>query len=134
LPLLFNLVWDLHRWDGIFSQGIHVGGRWLSLASCIDSLLLTVDDVILLASFPKGLLRQIDALSSFCGHRQLVVDLSKTKVMVFNVSKSSLLDYHFYFRGSEIESVHIFRAAVFNLLLPLKLLPRRKSPNLNGGA
>jgi hypothetical protein len=33
----------------------------------------------------------------------MVVNLSKTKVVVFNAFKNTLLDFHFFYRGSEIE-------------------------------
>jgi len=67
------------------------------------SLLLFVDDLVLLASTPEGLQRQIDTLANFCDLQQLMVNLGKTKVMIFNASKSSLTDLHFYYRGVEIE-------------------------------
>lgn len=52
-------------------------------------LLLFVDDVLLLASL-KGLQGWHDALASFCDSREFVVKLSKTKVMIFNIPKSTL--------------------------------------------
>lgn len=67
------------------------------------SLPLFADDMILLASTPKGLQRQIDALANFCDLRRLTVNLSKTKVMIFNALKKDLADVHFYFIGEEIE-------------------------------
>jgi hypothetical protein len=73
------------------------------LHQVLISLLLFVDDLVLLASTPEGLQRQIDALANFCDLRQLTVNLGKTKVLIFNASKSSLTDLHFYYRGAEIE-------------------------------
>jgi hypothetical protein len=73
------------------------------LHQVLISLLLFVDDLVLLASTPEGLQRQIDALANFCDLRQLMVNLGKTKVLIFNTSKSSLIDLHFYYQGVEIE-------------------------------
>jgi hypothetical protein len=67
------------------------------------SLLLFVDDLVLMASTPEGLQRQIDALANFCDLRQPTVNLGKTKVLIFNASKSSLTDLHFHYKGAEIE-------------------------------
>jgi hypothetical protein len=58
--------------------------------------------VILLVSSLEGLQRQLDALALFCDLRQLTVNLGKTKVMIFNGSKKTLFDHHFFFRGEEI--------------------------------
>ena len=55
-----------------------------------------------LASSPEGLQRQFDALALFYELRQLMVNLGKTKVMIFNETKKTLLDLHFLFRGEEI--------------------------------
>ena len=59
--------------------------------------------MILLTSTAKGLQRQIDALDSVCDLQQLTINLSKTKVMIFNASKKALVGIHFYFIGEEIE-------------------------------
>ncbi|MDF3675373.1 hypothetical protein, partial [Enterobacter hormaechei] len=64
------------------------------------SILLFTDDVILLASSPDGLQLLLDGLASFCDPRELVVNLGKTWVMVFNCLTTSHLD--FYFQGIEI--------------------------------
>ncbi len=46
-------------------------------------LLLYADDLILMSERASGLQKQLDALASFCEQRQLTVNLSKTKVVVF---------------------------------------------------
>ena len=72
------------------------------LHQVLISILLFADDVVLQASFPEGLQRQLDALALFCDLQQLMVNLGKTKVMIFNgLKKTSNL--HFFFRGEEIE-------------------------------
>ena len=65
------------------------------LHQVLISILLFIDDVILLAFSPESLWRLLDGFSSFCDLRQLSVNLSKTQIMVFNCTKTSHL--HFYF-------------------------------------
>ena len=52
-------------------------------------ILLFADDIALLSSSPEGLQRQLDALALFCDLRKLSVNVSKTKVIVFNGTKKS---------------------------------------------
>jgi hypothetical protein len=59
----------------------------------IISLLLFTDKLVSLASTPEGLQRQINPLASFCDLRQLVLNLGKTKLLIFNALKSSLIAY-----------------------------------------
>ena len=60
------------------------------LHQVLISILLFVDDIVLLSSSPEGLQRQLDALALFCELRKLTMNLSKTKVMIFNgVKKTS---------------------------------------------
>jgi hypothetical protein len=99
-PTLFGIYID--ELESFLHDHIQDGDGCL-LHQVLISLLLFVDDLILLASTPEGLQRQIDALASFCDLRQLTVNLGKTKVMIFNASKHPLTDLHFYFRGEEIE-------------------------------
>lgn len=64
-------------------------------------ILFFADDVVLLASSLDGLQRLLDGLASFYTQQQLVVNLSKTWVMVFNYLKTSHL--YFFFQGKEVE-------------------------------
>jgi hypothetical protein len=66
------------------------------------SISFFVDDMILLASSPEGLQRQLDALALFCNLQQLTFNLGKTKVMIFNRLKKST-SLHFFFRQEKIE-------------------------------
>ena len=54
-----------------------------TLMAVIVPLLLYVDDLILMSESAAGLQLQLDALASICEGRQLTVNLSKTKVVVF---------------------------------------------------
>jgi hypothetical protein len=52
-----------------------------------------------MASTRKGLQRQHGGQVLFCDLGELIVNLGKTKVMIFNCWKKSILDFYFYFRG-----------------------------------
>jgi hypothetical protein len=66
------------------------------------SILLFVDNMVLLTSSPEGLQRQLDALTFFYDLQQLTVNLGKTKFMIFNGLKKTL-DLHFFFKAEDIE-------------------------------
>ena len=57
-------------------------------------ILLFSNDMILLASSPDGLQQLLDGLASFYDSYELVVNLGKTQVMIFNCLRTSHL--HFY--------------------------------------
>lgn len=65
------------------------------LHQVLISILTFTDDVVLLASSLEGLQRLIDRLASFYDQRQLMMNLSKTWVMVFNYLKTSYLHFNF---------------------------------------
>ena len=67
------------------------------LHSVLISIILFANDVVLLASSLEGLQRQLDTLALFCDLRQLMVNLGKTKVAIFNGSKRLLTNLHFFF-------------------------------------
>jgi hypothetical protein len=77
------------------------------LADIVGKLLLYADDLALMSETPQGLQKQIDALSEFCVERQLVINVSKTKVVVFEKCRSAALE--FTYRGTTIERVQSFR-------------------------
>lgn len=66
-----------------FSESISMGGDGCLLHHTLITILF-VDDVILLASSPEEIQRQIDALASFCNLRQLIVNINKIKVTILN--------------------------------------------------
>ena len=59
-----------------------------TLMGVMVPLLLYADDLILMSDSASGLQKQLDALASFCEQRQLTVNLSKTKVAVFETRQS----------------------------------------------
>jgi len=93
------------------------------LHQVLISILLFVDDVVLLFSSPEGLQRQLDALALICDLRQLTVNLGKTKVMIFNRLNKSV-DIHFFFRGEEIEITSAYTCLGVQFIGPrFSLLP-----------
>jgi hypothetical protein len=75
-PLLFGLYLDglekhLDALDGDSPP---------QLADIIVKLLLYADDLALMLETPQRLQKQIDAMSEFCVKRQLVINVSKTKL------------------------------------------------------
>lgn len=92
-PTLFGLyIDDLEDFLVNSSQP----GDGCYLHQVLISILLFAGDV-LLASSPDSLQRLLDSLASFCDQRQLVVNLTETRVMIFNYLKISHL--HFFFQG-----------------------------------
>ena len=64
-------------------------------------LLLYADDLILMSQSAAGLQKQLDALASFSTARQLAINLSKTKVVVFEHRQSEVPD--FVLNGAVVE-------------------------------
>ncbi len=61
-----------------------------TLMGVMVPLLLYADDLILMSESASGGRKQLDALASFCEQRQLTVNLSKTKVVVFKARQSDV--------------------------------------------
>jgi len=102
-PLLFGLYLDglekhLDALDGDSPP---------QLADIVVKLLLYADDLALMSKTPQGLQKQIDVMSEFCVERQLVINVNKTKVVVFEKCRSAALE--FTYRGTTIERVQSFR-------------------------
>jgi hypothetical protein len=102
-PLLFGLYLDglekhLDALDGDSPP---------QMVDIVVKLLLYADDLALMSKTPQGLQKQIDALSKFCVERQLVINVSKTKVVVFEKCRSATLE--FTYRRTTIERVQSFR-------------------------
>jgi hypothetical protein len=96
-PLLFGLYLDglenhLNALDGDSPP---------QLADIIVKLLLYADDLALMSETPQGLQKQIDALFEFCVEQQLVINVNKTKVVVFEKRRNVAPE--FTYRGTTIE-------------------------------
>jgi hypothetical protein len=64
---------------------------------------LYADDLALMSETPQGLQKQINVLSEFCVDRQLVINVSKTKVVVFEKHRNVAPEFRY--RGTTIERV-----------------------------
>ncbi len=102
-PLLFGLYLDglekhLDALDGNSPP---------QLADIVVKLLLYANDLAFMSETPQGLQNQIDVMSAFCVERQLVINVSKTKVVVFEKHRSAAPE--FTYKGTTIEGVQSFR-------------------------
>ena len=86
-----------------------------TLMGVMVSLLLYADDLFLMSESAAGLQEQLDALASFCEGHQLTVNLSKTKVVVFEHRQSDLTD--FVLNGAVGERVESYKYLGFQSLL-----------------
>ena len=78
-----------------------------TLMGVMVPLLLYADDLILMSESASGLQKQLDALASFCEQRQLTVNLSKTKVVVFEARQSDVCG--FVLSGAVVERVESYK-------------------------
>ena len=78
-----------------------------SLQDALIPLLLFADDLALFSHSPTGLQAQLSILQKFCRSRGLVVNVTKTKVVVFEHRKSACTPFHF--EGEEIARVDAFK-------------------------
>jgi hypothetical protein len=73
-----------------------------TLADVHICLLLFVDNLVLTSKSEVGLQQQLDTLQQFCTERGLIVNVEKTKAMVFNFADPC---QEFVFKGDPIERV-----------------------------
>lgn len=69
------------------------------------SILLYVDDIVLISSLAKGLQQHLDALDVFCSESGLTINFGKTKVMAFHTSGADMKQLSFNFQGELVEIV-----------------------------
>jgi hypothetical protein len=50
-----------------------------------------------------------------CDLWELMVNLGNSKVMIFNCSKQSISDFHFYFWGEEVKVTSAYTYLEFNI-------------------
>jgi hypothetical protein len=70
-------------------------------------LLLYADNLALMSHTPAGLQKQLDVLQAFCCECQLIVNVKKTKVVVFEARKS--VCQTFQYEGEVIEQLNSFK-------------------------
>lgn len=73
----------------------------------------------------------LDGLASFCDQRQLVVNLGKTRIMIFNCLKTSHL--HFFFQGQEIEITSSYMYLGVKFSGPCFIMRLAIQPRVNNG-
>ncbi len=98
-PTLFGLYVDGLEKHLLETAGIDAP----ELGGILAPLLLYVDDLILMSTSPEEL-QQLDALANFeefCEQRQLTVNLSKTKIVIFEARMSFCRE--FAFSGTTVE-------------------------------
>ncbi len=78
-----------------------------TLRGVLVPLLLYADDLILMSTTAAGLHQQSDALASLCDKRQLTVNLSKTKIMIFEARHSCVTDL--VLNSAVVERVESYR-------------------------
>ena len=62
------------------------GGKGVAMGDMQVSILLYADDIVLLSESEHDLQKHLNALDDFCTQRGLVVNLAKTKVLIFHTS------------------------------------------------
>jgi hypothetical protein len=87
----------------------HLDGKECDAPTLTDVhvwLLFFADDLVLTSKSEVGLQQQLDALQQFCVERGLIMNVKKTKVVVFNsVDRCQ----EFVFEGDIIERVQTFK-------------------------
>ena len=77
------------------------------LLQTLVSILIFADDTALMSYSPSGLQNQLSVLAKFCADRGLQVNVSKTKVVVFEPKRTECAP--FTFEGQVIERVEVFK-------------------------
>ena len=92
-PLLFNIfLSDLpNSFDASCDPVIHLGQS----LSC----LMFADDMILLSKSPSGLQSCLDKLNIYCKQWHLIINISKTKILIFSKSGRSGKKCQFFLDG-----------------------------------
>jgi hypothetical protein len=77
-----------------------------TLANMHIWLLLFINDLVLTLELEVGLLQQLNALQQLCAEHGLIVNMEKTKVMVFNSVDPC---HEFVFKSDVIERMETFK-------------------------
>lgn len=90
-PTLFGLYVDAFEKLLLKTAGMDAP----TLLGTLVPLLLYADDLILMSTTAAGLQKQLDVLASFCETRQLTVNLTKTKVVIFEPRRTDCIEFVF---------------------------------------
>ena len=72
-------------------------------------LLLFADDIALISDTIKGLQSQLKILEKFCEMYKMIVNVVKTKVMVFRLGGRPRANEKFFYNGSKLQIVNGFQ-------------------------
>ena len=104
-PTLFNLfLEDLPRYLGQ-DYGIKIGNM-------LVNYLLHADDLVLMAETQAGLQQLLDRLNKFCKRWDMIINASKTKIMIFNTKHIFVKDIDktsFFLDNSEIKHAEKYK-------------------------
>ena len=104
-PTLFNLfLEDLPRYLGQ-DYGVKIGNM-------LVSYLLHADDLVLMAETQAGLQKLLDRLNKFCKRWDMIINASKTKIMIFNTKHIFAVDKNntsFFLDDSEIKHAEKYK-------------------------
>ena len=109
-PTLFGLYVDGLEKRLLETVGIDAP----ALLGVLTPLLLYADDLILMSTSKEGLQRQLDVLASFCEQRLLTVNLSKTKIVIFEAQRSQCEPFLFNNRAVERQQEYKYLGFVFH--------------------
>jgi hypothetical protein len=115
-PILFSLfINDLPE-----SLGEDLGaGVWIRKV-CVR-LLMYADDIVMLSSDPKSLQKMIDRLALYCDKWNLVLNLNKSKVMVFRNGGRYARAERWWYKGRPVEVVNSYKYLGISLTPSLSL-------------
>ena len=77
------------------------------------SSLLYADDIVLISNSAEGLQRAMNKLGNFCQVWNLTVNISKTKVIVFNKSGRILKGFAFNFLQTDVDTLYTVDATEY---------------------
>ena len=96
-PILFNLF--LADLPSIFDENCDPVNIQSNPLSC----LMFADDVVLMSESAEGLQKCLDKLSIYCSKWDLVVNPTKTKVVIFNKGGHKIKRNYFEYNGTPVE-------------------------------
>ena len=95
-PSLFNIFLE----DLIIYLDMTYG---VKMCNTTIAYLLFADDLVLISDTPSDLQKLVDGLYQFCQKWHMIVNLTNTKISIFNMNKKKSSRYHFVYNEDEIE-------------------------------
>ena len=99
-PLLFNIYVNDIKCHIDLSQNDPP-----TLLTSPISCLLYADDLVLLSKSKNGLQIAINSVQTYCNNWKLEVNVSKSKVMIFNKSGKTITKHKFVINGQQLENI-----------------------------